>query len=69
MIFLKHTLSSGWVAFLNQALYRFQRKDISRCKMQCVLPTFGFASSAFPLPAFIPPNVSTAVFTHELIHA
>ena len=30
--------------------------------MQCVFPTFGLASSAFPLPAFIPPNVSTAGF-------
>ena len=62
MIFLKHTLSRGWDVFLNQVIYRFQRKDISRCKMQCVFPTFGFASSAFPLPAFIPPNVSTAGF-------
>ena len=69
MIFLKHTLSSGWDVFHNQVIYRFQRKDISRCKMQCVFPTFGFASSAFPLPAFIPPNVSTTDFTQELIHA
>ena len=62
MIFFKHTLSRGWDVFLNQVIYRFQRKDISRCKMQCVFSSFGFASSAFPLPAFIPPNVSTRGF-------